>query len=37
VILDSPDYRTLCYHFGKSHAETVVKHGRVVLDDGQPV
>ncbi len=37
VILDAPDYRTLCYHFGKTHAETVVKQGRVVLHDGRLV
>lgn len=31
VILDTPDYRTLCYHFGRSHADVVIKGGRVVL------
>lgn len=34
VILDVTDYRSLCYHFGRNHADTVVKGGRVVLRDG---
>jgi imidazolonepropionase len=37
VILDGPDYRTLCYHFGTTHASTVIKAGRVVLENGQLV
>ncbi len=34
VILDAADYRTLCYHFGTTHASTVIKNGRVVLENG---
>jgi len=34
VILDTGDYRNLCYHFGRNHADTVVKNGTVVLRRG---
>lgn len=35
VILDAPDYRTICYHFGRTHTYIVIKQGRVVLEDGR--
>jgi imidazolonepropionase len=30
VLYDVPDYRQILYHFGTSHVDTVIKHGRVV-------
>jgi imidazolonepropionase len=34
-ILDIPDHRHLVYHFGVNHCRTVIKAGRVVVDDGR--
>jgi imidazolonepropionase len=35
LILDMESYRHLSYHYGVSHVGTVVKAGRVVVDDGR--
>ena len=34
VVLDIPHYSHLVYHFGVNHVSTVVKEGRVVVDNG---
>ncbi len=33
-VLDIPDHRHVVYHFGVNHCTTVVKDGRVVVEDG---
>ncbi len=33
VVFDVPDYRVVPYRFGTNHVRTVVKRGRVVVDD----
>ena len=33
-VLDIPNHRHLIYHFGVNHCRTVVKQGRVVVEDG---
>ena len=33
-VLDTPNHRHLVYHFGVNHCRTVVKQGRVVVEDG---
>jgi imidazolonepropionase len=35
LILDAPTHEHLCYHFGVNLVETVVKNGKVVVEDGQ--
>jgi imidazolonepropionase len=35
VVFDCPDYRQIPYLFGVNHALTVVKKGRVVIEDGE--
>lgn len=34
-ILDIPNHRHLAYHFGVNHCRTVIKRGRVVVEDGR--
>jgi imidazolonepropionase len=36
VLFDIPDYRSLCYHFGVNHAETVIIGGKIVAQRGNP-
>jgi imidazolonepropionase len=35
LILDAPTHEHLCYHFGVNLVETVVKNGKVVVEDDQ--
>jgi imidazolonepropionase len=35
LVLDVPDYRVVPYRFGTNHVRTVVKRGRVVVDEGR--
>jgi imidazolonepropionase len=35
LVLDAPSHTHLCYHFGVNLVETVIKHGRVVVENGQ--
>lgn len=37
LILDADDYRFLGYRFGKNMVDTVVKNGRIVVEDGRLV
>jgi len=33
IVLDAPNYRHLAYHFGVNPVRTVVRRGRVVVED----
>jgi imidazolonepropionase len=35
LVLDAPSHTHLCYHFGVNLVETVIKNGRVVVENGQ--
>jgi imidazolonepropionase len=35
LILDAPNHEHLCYHFGVNLVETVIKNGKVVVENGQ--
>jgi imidazolonepropionase len=37
LILDAPSHEHLCYHFGVSLVDTVVKNGKVVAEDGHRI
>jgi imidazolonepropionase len=35
LVLDAPSHTHLCYHFGVNLVETVIKNGKVVVENGQ--
>ncbi|ATA59686.1 adenine deaminase [Geobacillus stearothermophilus] len=35
VIFNVPNYVQIMYHYGVNHAETVIKGGKVVVNDGK--
>ncbi len=37
IVLDAPNHEHLCYHFGVNLVDTVVKHGKVLVEGGQHV
>jgi imidazolonepropionase len=37
LILDAPNHEHLCYHFGVNLVETVIKNGKVIVENGQRV
>jgi len=37
LVLDAPNHEHLCYHFGVNLVEKVIKHGKLLVENGQRV